>query len=137
MSVLFQGALGARVYVSAGESGNIGNYLLDIYENRWTIDNPSSVHPRIANRSDQYYSGGNTYWFRSSDYLRLKNMEIGYNLPVHLAEKIGVSNLRVFANGLNLLTWDKLKVYDPESNNSTGQYYPQARIISTGLSVTF
>lgn len=137
ISILFQGALGARQYVSAGESGNIGNFLLDIYENRWTIDNPSSEHPRIANRSDQYYSNGNTYWFRSTDYLRLKNVEIGYNLPQAMADRIGVGNLRVYLNGLNLLTWDKLKVYDPESNNSTGQYYPQARIISTGLSVTF
>jgi TonB-dependent starch-binding outer membrane protein SusC len=137
VSLLFQGALGARVYVSAGESGNIGNYLLDIYENRWTIDNPSSVDPRIANRSDQYYSGGNTYWFRKSDYIRLKNVEIGYNLPADIAGKIGVGNVRLYLNGLNLLTWSKLKVYDPESNNSTGQYYPQARIISSGLSVTF
>lgn len=137
MSILFQGALGAKQYVSAGESGNIGNYLLDIYDNRWTIDNPSSEHPRIANRSDQYYSGGNTYWFRSNDYLRLKNVEIGYNLPAHISEKIGVGNLRVYANGLNLLTWDKLNVYDPETVSTTGQYYPQARVISTGLSVTF
>ncbi|MDI1323909.1 MAG: TonB-dependent receptor [Algoriphagus sp.] len=137
MSILFQGALGAKQYVSAGESGNIGNYLLDIYDNRWTVDNPSSEHPRIANRSDQYYSGGNTYWFRSNDYLRLKNMEIGYNLPAHLSEKIGVGNLRVYVNGLNLLTWDKLNVYDPETVSATGQYYPQARVISTGLSVTF
>lgn len=137
LAVLFQGATGARQYVSAGESGNIGNFLLDIYQNRWTIDNPSSVHPRIANRSDQYYSNNNTYWFRSTDYLRLKNLELGYNLPMHLSEKIGVRNLRVYVNGLNLLTWDKLKVYDPESASSTGQYYPQARIISTGLNVTF
>ncbi|MFC3416546.1 SusC/RagA family TonB-linked outer membrane protein [Algoriphagus hitonicola] len=137
IAILFQGAFGARQYVSAGESGNIGNFLLDLYENRWTIDNPSSEHPRIANRSDQYYSGGNTYWFRSTDYLRLKNVEIGYNLPQAMADRIGVGNLRVYLNGLNLFTWDKLKVYDPESNNSTGQYYPQARIISTGLSVTF
>lgn len=137
MSILFQGALGAKQYVSAGESGNIGNYLSDIYDNRWTIDNPSSEHPRIANRSDQYYSGGNTYWFRSNDYLRLKNVEIGYNLPAHISEKIGVANLRIYANGLNLLTWDKLNVYDPETVSTTGQYYPQARVISTGLSVTF
>lgn len=137
LSVLFQGAAGARQYVSAGESGNIGNFLLDIYENRWTIDNPSSVHPRIANRSDQYYSNNNTYWFRSTDYIRLKNLELGYNLPSHLSEKVGVRNLRVYLNGLNLLTWDKLKVYDPETINATGQYYPQARIISTGLNVTF
>lgn len=137
LSVLIQGAAGARQYVSAGESGNIGNYLLDIYENRWTVDNPSSEHPRIANRSDQYYSHGNTYWFRKADYVRLKNLEIGYTLPTHITQKVGINNVRVYANGLNLFTVDKLKVYDPESSNETGQYYPQARVINTGLSVTF
>ncbi|RIW18550.1 TonB-dependent receptor [Algoriphagus lacus] len=137
LAVLFQGAAGARQYVSAGESGNIGNFLLEIHDNRWTIDNPSTVHPRIANRNDQYYSGGNTYWFRSTDYIRLKNLELGYNLPSHISEKAGVRNLRIYVNGLNLLTWDKLDVYDPETVSATGQYYPQARIISTGLNVTF
>ena len=137
LAVLFQGAAGARQYVSAGESGNIGNFLLEIHDNRWTIDNPSTVHPRIANRNDQYYSGGNTYWFRSTDYIRLKNLELGYNLPAHISEKAGVRNLRIYVNGLNLLTWDKLDVYDPETVSATGQYYPQARIISTGLNVTF
>jgi len=137
LAILFQGAAGARQYVSAGESGNIGNYLLDIYDNRWTVNNPSSEHPRIANRSDQYYSGGNTYWFRNADYVRLKNLEIGYTLPTALTQKIGMNNVRIYANGLNLFTIDKLKVYDPESDNSTGQYYPQARVINTGLSVTF
>ena len=137
LSILLQGAAGARQYVSAGESGNIGNYLLDIYENRWTVDNPSSEHPRIANRSDQYFSGGNTYWFRKADYIRLKNLEIGYSLPASLTQKVGINNARIYVNGLNLLTVDKLKVYDPESDNSTGQYYPQARVINTGISVTF
>lgn len=137
LSILLQGALGARQYISAGESGNIGNYLSDIYDDRWTIDNPSSVDPRIANRSDQYWSGGNDYWFRSSDYLRLKNLEIGYNIPPHITEKIGVKNARFYVNGLNLITWSKNKVYDPESDNSLGQYYPQARVINTGLSVSF
>ncbi|PRY89609.1 TonB-linked SusC/RagA family outer membrane protein [Mongoliibacter ruber] len=137
VSILFQGAAGAMALVSAGESGNIGNYLLDFYENRWTIDNPSSVHPRIANRSDQYFSSGNTYWYRSTDYIRLKNMEIGYTLPETLTTRLGMSNVRLYMNGLNLLTWDKLKVYDPESDNSTGQYYPQARVINGGFSVTF
>jgi len=48
LTILFQGSAGAKQYVSAGESGNIGNFLLDIYQDRWTIDNPSSVHPRIC-----------------------------------------------------------------------------------------
>eukprot|EP00657_Telonema_sp_P-1_P007681 TRINITY_DN27768_c0_g1_i1.p1 TRINITY_DN27768_c0_g1~~TRINITY_DN27768_c0_g1_i1.p1 ORF type:complete len:156 (-),score=28.45 TRINITY_DN27768_c0_g1_i1:52-519(-) len=101
----------------------------DVYK-RQTIDNPSSTDPRLANRSDQYWSGGNTYWFRSSDYLRLKNVEIGYNIPSHLTEKIGVKNARFYVNGLNLITWSKNKVYDPESDSSLGQYYPQARAVS-------
>nr|WP_293836660.1 TonB-dependent receptor [uncultured Arsenicibacter sp.] len=137
LTILFQGAAGAKQYVSAGESGNIGNFLLDIYQNRWTIDNPSSVHPRIANRSDQYYSGGNTYWLRSSDYIRLKNFELGYTIPEKLGKKAGLNNFRVYVNGLNMLTFDKLKVYDPESTNSTGQYYPQSKVINAGLTATF
>lgn len=137
LSILFQGSLGARQYISAGESGNIGNYLSDIYDGRWTIDNPSSTDPRLANRNDQYWSSGNDYWFRSSDYMRLKNVEIGYNLPAHITEKVGIKNARLYVNGLNLITWSKTKVYDPESDASTGQYYPQARVLNTGLSVSF
>ncbi len=137
LTVLFQGAAGAKQYIGTGEMGNIGNYLTDIYENRWTVENPSSVHPRIANRADQYYSGNNTYWLRSSDYIRLKNMEIGYTIPATLGSKVGISNMRLYFNGLNLFTIDKLKVYDPETDNANGQYYPQSRIISGGLSVSF
>lgn len=137
LSILFQGAAGAKQYVSAGEMGSIGNFFLDIYENRWTIDNPSSEHPRIAERGDQYYSYNNTYWFRNRNYVRLKNLELGYTLPADLTNRIKINNLRLYVNGLNLFTWDKLKVLDPESDNTTGQYYPQARVINAGLSVTF
>jgi hypothetical protein len=137
LSILFQGAAGAKQYVSAGEMGDIGNFFSDIYENRWSITNPSSEHPRIAERGNQYYSGGNTYWFRSRDYIRLKNLEIGYSIPSSILSKFKMSNLRLYFNGLNLVTWDKLKVLDPESDNTTGQYYPQARVINAGLTVTF
>ena len=137
LTILFQGAAGAMQYISAGEMGNIGNYLTDIYENRWTVENPSSVHPRIANRNDQYFSANNTYWLRNSDYIRLKNFEIGYNIPETLLSKIGLKNCRFYTNGLNMFTWDKLKVFDPETVNATGQYYPQSKIINFGLTATF
>jgi TonB-dependent starch-binding outer membrane protein SusC len=137
LTILIQGAAGAKQYVSAGEMGNIGNYLLDMYENRWTVDNPSSVHPRIANRSDQYYSGNNTYWLRSSDYVRLKNFELGYSIPENLLKKIGASSTRVYLSGVNLFTLDKLKVFDPETASSTGQYYPQSRVLNLGLNIKF
>ncbi|KGE13259.1 SusC/RagA family TonB-linked outer membrane protein [Sphingobacterium deserti] len=137
LSVLFQGATGGELRVGTDESGAIGNYLLDFYENRWTVDNPSGEHPRITDRSDQYYSNNNTYWLRSTDYIRLKNVELGYNLPSSVLEKLKISNLRLFLSGLNLVTWSKLKVYDPESTNQLGQYYPQARLINGGVMVSF
>ncbi|MBU1821794.1 MAG: TonB-dependent receptor [Bacteroidetes bacterium] len=137
LMVLFQGAAGAKQYVSTGESGNIGNFLQDVYQNRWTVENPSSVHPRIANRSDQYYSNGNDYWLRSSDYIRLKNLEIGYTVPSKLVSKAGLSQFRVYFNGLNLFTIDKLKVFDPETDNATGYYYPQQKVVNFGLAATF
>ncbi len=137
LSILFQGATGGELRVGTDESGAIGNYLHTFYENRWTVDNPSSEHPRITDRSDQYYSYNNTYWLRSTNYIRLKNVELGYNFSPTLLEKIKMNNIRIYVSGLNLLTWSKIKVYDPESTNQLGQYYPQARLINAGLMVSF
>jgi hypothetical protein len=50
---------------------------------------------------------------------------------------IGISALRVYANGFNLLTFTSLKDYDPEGNNEQGYFYPQQKIYNLGLNVTF
>lgn len=140
LSILFQGAKGGLLFIGT-ESGDIGNYLKYTYDHRWSIDHPSSVDPRIDNRDNTYYSGGdggqNTYWLRKSDYLRLKNFEIGYNVTTGVIRKAGISNLRVYASGINLITWDKMKIWDPESTSGSGQYYPQSRILNLGASVSF
>lgn len=142
LSVLFQGAFGGLQYIGLTESGDIGNFTKYAYDHRWTIDNHSSEYPRLANRNNTYYTdmavaGNNTYWLRNNNYVRLKNLELGYTLPADLLEKAGISRLRFFVNGLNLITWDKIKIWDPESTSSNGQYYPQAKIINFGLSVQF
>lgn len=140
LSALLQGATGALIRVQT-ESGDIGNFLKWSHDNRWSIDNPSSEHPRLASRGDTYYTGGsygnNTYWLFDKDYIRLKNIELGYNLPVNITEKIKLRGLRVYVNALNLVTFSKQDVFDPEAENGAGVYYPQARILNTGLSVTF
>ncbi len=136
LSILFQGATGGLLYIGT-ESGDIGNYLQYSYDHQWTIDHPSSVDPRIANRGNTYYTGNNTYYLRSSDYLRLKNIELGYNMPEKLGERAGIHGLRVYVNALNLATWDKMKIYDPESTAGDGHYYPQSRILNAGVRVTF
>ena len=146
LSVLFQGATGGLQYVGLTESGDIGNYLKYSYDRRWTIDNPSSENPRLANRNNTYYTntdfanGGaaaNTYFLKSNNYLRLKNIELGYNLPSEIGKRVGVGSFRIYVNALNLLTWDKVKVWDPESTNQSGQYYPQSKVINMGVRVSF
>jgi hypothetical protein len=95
----------------------------------------------LASRGDTYYTGGsfgnNTYFLFSKNYIRLKNLQIAYNFPSKLIKQFGLSNFRVYVNGLNLFTFDKYKIFDPEATNSAGTYYPQARIINTGFSLTF
>ncbi|HTE33465.1 MAG TPA: hypothetical protein VK666_23950, partial [Chryseolinea sp.] len=136
LTILFQGSAGGQIFLQT-ESGTIGNFLAYSYDNRWTVDNPSTEHPRTVDRNNQYFSNGNTYWLKSTDYIRLKNVEIGYNLPETLANKVGITNLRLYVNGLNLVTWDKFDIFDPEAVSGSAQYYPQSRVINTGVTVTF
>lgn len=139
-SILFQGATGGLLFIGT-ESGTIGNFLKYSYDHRWTVENPSSTDPRLVNRGNTYFAGGafglNTYWLRKSNYLRLKNIEFGYNLPSKIGQKAGITNLRLYANGINLITFDKMKIYDPESTSGNGQYYPQSRILNVGVRVSF
>jgi TonB-linked SusC/RagA family outer membrane protein len=112
ISLLFQGTAGAVAYISP-ESGEIGNYYEYYAANRWTPDNPNSEFPRAWNRDNEYWrSQGNTFWLHETDYVRLKNVEIGYNLPDGVTRSIGIEDLRIYVNGLNLLTMSKVKLID-------------------------
>ncbi|MBO9614096.1 MAG: TonB-dependent receptor [Dyadobacter sp.] len=142
LAMLFQGAMGGLQLVGLTESGDIGNYLKYDFDHRWTIDNPTDKYPRLTNRNNRYYTntgqaGINNYFLKSNNYLRLKNIELGYNLPSEIGSKIGLSNLRIYVNGLNLLTFDKIKVWDPEATTNSGQYYPQSRVVSAGVRLAF
>ncbi|MGZ3871320.1 MAG: SusC/RagA family TonB-linked outer membrane protein [Mucilaginibacter sp.] len=136
LTVLFQGATGAQLYFQT-ESGTIGNFTQYSYDHRWTVDNPSTLYPRTVDRNNQYFSNGNTYWLLNMNYVRLKNVELGYTLPSKIGKVIGMSNLRLYANGLNLFTLAKQHIYDPESTSSDGHYYIQSRVINLGASVKF
>ncbi len=82
----------------------------------------------------------NTYFVRSSDYIRLKNLEVGYNLSSKIVKRVGVQSLRFYASGLNLLTFTKMTDFDPESPyDETGyiwvnsEVYPLNKTINVGL----
>ena len=77
-----------------------------------------------------------TYWQRDASYLRLKNVELSYNLPTKVVRSIGLEELRIFLNGQNLLTFDKLDVIDPEAYGN-GVAYPLQRSFSAGINIKF
>jgi TonB-linked SusC/RagA family outer membrane protein len=140
-TILFQGAFDSwtRIYSEAGEIGNWTKYS---YNNRWTYDNPSSVHPRTHARLNYYWdntsqAGNNTYWMRRTDYVRLKNLDIGYTLPHSLMLRSGFfTSARVYVNGQNLLTFTKID-RDPESTSAAGTNYPHLLVLNAGFTVTF
>lgn len=137
LSILFQGTAGAARYIKT-ESGEMGNYLQEFAEARWTPTNTNASGPRAFNRDEEYWmSQRNTYFLRDANYIRLKNLELGYNTHSNFNDRLHIAGLRIYVNAMNLLTFDSLKVFDPETTNTAGTYYPLSRIINVGSTLTF
>jgi len=135
LSLLFQGSTGAVQYVNP-ESGDIGNYYKVYADNRWTPENTTSNYPRSWNRDDEYWrSQANTFWLQNMNYIRMKNIEIGYSLSPKVNKSLGIEGLRFYVNGQNVLTFSKQKLIDPELEQGTS--YPLSRIITGGITLTF
>ena len=136
-SCLFQGA-GNVTYNFQNSNipfNNEGSTPITEWLDRWTPENRGASLPRIS-----YTRPGNnnyqhsTFWQKNGNYLRLKNVEIGYKIPERWIGVIGAENARLYVNGTNLLTWDNVPVYDPENTETK---YPLMRIINFGVKVTF
>jgi TonB-linked SusC/RagA family outer membrane protein len=138
LSVLFQGAAGAVRYIRT-ESGEVGNFLKEFYDERWTEENPDSKGPRAFIDASEYWRNyNNTFFLHKTDYIRLKNLELGYNLPAKVNEKLGITHLRIYVNAYNLFTYSPdLGDFDPETNQTNGQSYPVQKVINGGITLTF
>mgnify|MGYP001214904312 CR=1 FL=1 len=135
-SMFFQWATGTLRNDYYEFNGETGNYLKRDAEGRWTPSNPNASKPRPWNRYSEYWRNNqNTYWLQNSDYLRLKNFEFGYNIPSSLCQKLWISNAQIYFTGQNLLTFTKVKDFDPEVTSATG--YPLNKVYNLGISLTF
>lgn len=79
----------------------------------------------------------NSFFIIDASYLRLKNVELGYTLPAHLSERLGAKQARIYANGLNLITWDRLPTNDFDPELVDKYSYPVLRVVNIGVNVTF
>lgn len=149
LTAFFQGAAGAeRAYRTFSGGPGVGNFMYNLVKDRWTPEHPNAENPRVWERGGAYWmtdgEPNNTYFVRSSDYLRLKNLEIGYTLDAKYTKRLGLQSLRFYASGLNLLTFTKMKDFDPESPDEApgsiwvnSQVYPLNKTTNIGLTVTF
>jgi TonB-linked SusC/RagA family outer membrane protein len=81
----------------------------------------------------------NDFWITNVHYIRLKNLELGYNFSKELVRHMGLSALRVYVNGTNLFSLDNVKSFqiDPEISSANGLVYPQQRLYNFGFNVSF
>lgn len=143
-SALFQGATQVS-YIPADEAQIEfygGNNAFDWVVNRWTPETRASATYPVLHQTAYNYSSSNnfktsTYWLHDASYIRLKNIELGYNIPSRITQLAKISNARIYLNGQNLFTWDKLKYWDPESITSRLVLYPIMKIYNVGISLTF
>lgn len=146
ISIFFQGVDhvsrvigGSNLY---GQNGSIlyyGQIFKDVAENRWSefTRDPNSEYPRMSMVSNANNSRSSTFWLRDMSFLRLKNAEIGYSLPKNLIRKVGLSTLRFYVQGVNLLTFSGFKLWDPELDTNYGNSYPQMRNVTLGMNLNF
>jgi TonB-linked SusC/RagA family outer membrane protein len=124
------------------------NNFREIHKDAWTPENAENASfPRLttaaANLSSMATAGNvSTFWYKKSDYLRIKTAEFGYNLPKALVNKVGLNSARLYVNGYNLFTWSlaEKNIYDidPETTSGTDGrgFYPQQKVYNIGLQIT-
>ena len=112
--------------------------LLSQYENRWTPETAATATlPRASITAKSNNTAASTLFLVDASYIRLKNIEVGYNFNLPFMKSAKISTLRLYANGYNLFTIDKLKIADPESRTSSRPAYPLTRVFNMGLKVGF
>lgn len=139
IKVLFQGVANDNLQLTGnGYWGFLSNGTSQAYTqqlNRWTPATAATAsYPRLWLGNNTNNMAASSYWIHSGNYLRIKNIEIGYFLPASLIKKAGLSETRFFLNATNLVTFTSLKNTDPE--DYTGAY-PIMKIINAGITVKF
>ncbi len=115
------------------------NGLLQAYaDSHWSEANKDiyAVWPRLSTSVVQNNVQSSTWWLRDGSFLRLKQMEIGFDILKGLEDKLDISRLRLYASGANLVTWSKFKLWDPELRGG-GLNYPLQQTFNIGLQVGF
>lgn len=148
VGMMFQGVAGAERVLNGSSvnpfngGGGSGNLYSNIGD-RWTEENPdqNAFYPRLSYGSETTSNINNfqksTWWVRNMNFLRLKTLQISYNLPKPWVNKVHLKNAAVYVMGTNLFTLSRFKLWDPELNADNGASYPNTTSYSVGINFTF
>ncbi|WP_431294448.1 SusC/RagA family TonB-linked outer membrane protein [Pedobacter sp. P26] len=135
-STLIQGAANRVVYLSGNSEWAFqNNGLGQAWEHnldRWTPTNLTGTYPRVNVGTNINNYAFSTFWMHSGNYLRIKNIELGYTLPPVLVKRVGLQSTRIFFSGTNLLTLASFDRVDPEVYNGA---YPIQRLLNFGINI--
>jgi TonB-linked SusC/RagA family outer membrane protein len=153
-SVFFEGVSKVNYFLGGSTGyypfawGRTGN-VLDIVaeqENRWTpasvsgsveTENPNARFPRLTYGNNANNNRNSTFWLADASYLRLKNLQVSYELKHPLIQRAGLQGVSISAVGDNLHCWDKVKLWDPGQASSNGAAYPLQRIYTLQVMLKF
>ncbi len=133
LTAFFQGVANSSTmlggyFIPFSAKGNAFDYVFD----RWTTTNQKAKFPRLSTVANTNNNQSSTIWLRSTDYMKLRNLELGYKLPAKILGSMKVENIRFFVRGMNLFTHSKeIDFLDPES--LTG--YPSMKSLTLGVNV--
>ncbi|WP_343522052.1 TonB-dependent receptor [Pedobacter sp.] len=145
LSVMFQGVAHVSSNVILTEQNN-GQQMYPFMLNAWTPENAATATwPALHARG---YTGLNyslnDFILQNAAYIKLRNVELAWTLPQAWTSALKIGSIRVFANGQNLYTWTKFKMYvDPENLNTVNQtfplqsLYPSSKVFNLGVNVNF
>lgn len=141
LSCFFQGLAKETFWIDArGTTPFQGQtQLLKAYaDNHWSERNQNlyALWPKLSPSVIENNVQTSTWWMRNGEFLRLKQVEVGYSMPKSLMKKWGMNNVRFYMNGLNLFTLSHFKLWDVEmAGNGLG--YPTQRVINFGITTSF
>ena len=138
-SMMWQGVAGRSFFLGGQrfwETYNFNNWHKEAWSRERLDAGLKITYPRLEPGSDASKKASD-FWYVDGDYIRLKNVEIGYTLPAKWSKAAGTSSIRFYLNGLNLLTLDKypVKYQDPEQNMEL--LYPVFKTVNAGINITF
>lgn len=140
-SMFWQGVYGNKLYNAMrlrtegnGEEATLSTTMRNV----WTASNPTGTIPNQGASGSSRNNESSSRFVESGAYLRLKNLQIGYSLPEKIVEKAGMSRVRFYLTGSNLLTFTKYSGYDPEVGGGIDYgNYPSSITVTLGVNIDF